>query len=100
MTQLSLLEEAGIPIVTALTQCHKQLISSAEIALGDYDGWLRRYEKIDANGLETIIDRWWWPGRGGAGKPNLPPTWRSLLDVLKKLNKEELGQQIDKYLKK
>lgn len=100
MAQLTLLEEIHIPIVTALMQSHKQLISAAEITLGDYDGWLHRYEKIDANGLETIIGRWWSPGRGGAGKHCLPPTWRSLLDVLRKMNMEELSQQIEKYLKR
>ena len=33
-----------------------------------------------------------------SGRSHFPPTWKSLLSVLKKLNLEELSQQIKDYL--
>ena len=93
MSSLSKLEEANIPIVTALKSVDtlKQLVSAARITLTEEDK-----EKLDENfcedDIDIVIERWL------TGASLLPPTWRSLHDVLRQINMAELSQQIVEFL--
>ena len=91
MSSLTRLEAANIPIVTALSPAYMQLASAAEVTL-DKDTKQKMMLGVDENQcLETVIEQW------QAGRSQLPPTWRSLKDALRKMNMKNLSQQIDNF---
>ena len=76
---LQQLEAAEIPVVTSLAKVREQLAA----AIGaQYDG----------EEFTEILSRW------VCGKTTCPPTWRSLYDVLRELDHEELVEQIEHFL--
>ena len=85
MLALSKLEYAGVQIITSLKAIHYQLTAHIGISVGTYYRDPEEYVK------QAII---LWK----SGRSCFPPTWKSLLSVLKKLNLEELSQQIKDYL--
>lgn len=84
----SKLEAAGIPVVTTLEKVYGQLKETAMVLPGFFIPWYLTPEES----FETVIEQWI------AGKSILPPTWRSLYNVLRKLNLGELSDQIEEYL--
>ena len=91
MSSLTRLEAANIPVVTALSPAYMQLASAAEVTL-DKDTKQKMMLGVDENQrLETLIEQW------QAGRSQLPPTWRSLKDALRKMNMEILSQQIKSF---
>ena len=80
MNSLSRLEEgAGIKIVTSLAEVPAQLAA----VLG-MEG--------EEQEVEIVIGKW------ESGQSQHPITWRSLLDVLKELDLEDLSQEIEDYM--
>ena len=79
---LDRLEAAGVQIVTSLEKILKQLADAIGLPNSNY------YKYV-----ETAISKWM------EGYSHRPVTWRSLLDVLKELNQEELVQQIEGYFR-
>lgn len=73
---LSRLEAARIPVLSSLAKIDgEQLEKTIGLSIGDYDDTLDRW-------IESCN----------------PPTWKSLYDVLKELDLEELSEQIEEYL--
>ena len=79
MPALSKLEYTGVQIITSLKAILSQL--RAHIGVSEYYRDFKR-----------VIIEW------NSGRSHIPPTWKSLLSVLKDLNLEELSQQIEDYL--
>lgn len=94
MSSLSRLEEANIPIITALTpkETLSQLVSAAGITLDEEDQTKLADELCKNEWVEVVIDRW----HSGASK--LPPTWKSLHDTLRAINLADLSQEIVDFL--
>ena len=87
MSCLSKLEEgAGIKVVSSLACVPSQLISIVGIELQDHAILSK------SSCVEVIVGQW----KSGGGK--LLPTWKSLLDVLKELDLEDLSQAIEDYM--
>lgn len=82
MGALCRLENAGIQVLTSLAE-------------GDNYEKIGRAVKIRnfSNRVEVVIDQWLLEK-----SPVLPPTWRSLYQVLRELNLKELSQQIEEFL--
>ena len=78
MNALDRLEATGIKIVTSLYGLHTKLVD----ILGVDKSWSVSY----------VINKWM------SGRSHRPSTWRTLLDILKKLDLVELSQQIEDYL--
>ena len=74
-SSLSRLEAAGIPVVTSLAEKQKRLVA----AIG-----------VTCDGSVEDVTRKWLEKK--------KPTWRLLYDMLKKLDLEELSEQIEDYL--
>ena len=82
MNSLCRLEEgAGIKIVTTLAEIAAQLAAVLGVEL-------RRGEEQ----VEMVIGKW------ESGQSKHPITWRSLLDILKELDLEDLSQEIENYM--
>ena len=86
MSSLSRLEEgAGIKIVSSLVEIPtQQLLSTARIFL----------EAVTEGASIEVIVRQWIE----SGYSLRPPTWRSLLAVLRELDLTDLSQQIEDYM--
>ena len=95
MSALCRLENKGIQVLTSLGILQRQLMVAAKITFiakaGSEYKKLRSNESKDA--VEVII-RQWILGDNSA----LPPTWRSLHQVLRELGLEELSQEIEEFL--
>lgn len=93
MSSLTRLEGlAKIDIVSSLTENHKQLVSAARIILD-----AKTEEKLlnitEPNiYFEVIIDQWI------AGMAKEPPTWSSLLQVLRQLDMEDVSIDIEDFM--
>ena len=48
----------------------------------------------DERKVEKVIDKW----TSGNYKPECPPTWQSLIKVLRKLDLANLGKQVEDHL--
>ena len=82
MNSLSRLEEgAGIKIVTSLAEIPAQLAAVLGVML-----------KTGEKQVEIVIGKW------ESGQSQHPITWRSLLNILKGLNLEDLRQEIEDYM--
>ena len=84
------LENKGIRVLTSLATCRKKLVEAAKVV------FTRRASfeyKHSSSKLETVIRQWTL-----GDNPTLPPTWRSLYQVLKELGFEEISQQIEEFL--
>ena len=81
---LSRLEAAGIPVLTSVWEEDKEL----QVAMATDIG--HQLEDPSCELLEMIVYRKLSRTR--------PPTWRSLHEVLRKLDLEELSQEIEEYL--
>ena len=80
MNSLSRLEEGvGIKIVTSLAEIPTQLAAVL--------GMKGREQEV-----EIVIGKW------ESGQSQHPITWRSLLDILKELDLEDLSQEIEDYM--
>ena len=85
MSSLSRLEAANIPVVTALSQTTPtQLVAAAGIT--------EVYLSSKQEQVEIVIKQW------QSGRSQLPPTWRSLHKVLRKMNLGYLSWQIENHL--
>lgn len=76
------LEATGIPVMTSIAGVQKPLA----VAIGV------QYNSYQSPDIDKILEQW------VSGNTSQPPTWRSLYDVLRKLDLEELSEQIDEYL--
>ena len=86
---LSKLEEgAGIKIVAPLSKVYVGLMSIIGVDVS-FD-----HNFSDESKVEKVISQW----TSGNGNGECPPTWKSLLDVLTKLDLAKLGKQIDDHL--
>ena len=85
MSSLSRLEEgAGIKIVSSLAKIPtQQLLSTTGISLKAV---------TEGASIEVTVGQW------ESGNSQHPPTWRSLLAVLRKLDLTDLSQQIEDYM--
>ena len=90
MSALCRLENKGIQVLTSLAACHKKLTEAAKVT---FTGRANFEYKHSSSKLEIVI-RHWTLGEN----PTLPPTWRSLYQVLRELGLEELSQQIEEFL--
>ena len=89
MSALSRLEGgAGIQVVTSLTKTYVQLMEIAGITVD----WENQRQPNPDRRIEIVIHKW------ETQKSLRPPTWRSLLDILRELGMNELSQQITDYL--
>ena len=89
MSALCRLENKGIHVLKSLERLQRQLMKAANVtftAKADTE-----YKKLRS--VEIIIRQWTL----GDNSP-LPPTWRSLYQVLRELGLEELSQQIEEFL--
>ena len=83
MNSLSRLEEgAGIKIVTSLADIPAQLAAVLGVSL----------MTGEEQQMEIVIGKW------ESGQSQHPITWRSLLDLLKELDLEDLSQEIEDYM--
>ena len=94
MSSLSKLEEKGLKVVSALDKVYKKFAAVVGVTLNNIENLLKFMEReynISARGMhmETVMSAW---------LREKHPTWRTLLEVLKKLNFEELSQDIEEYL--
>ena len=88
MSSLSKLEEgAGIKVLSSLAKIPAQLASLAGVTLHDQAGTSNKKACVEA-----VIEQW----KSVGGKH--PPTWKSLLDILKELDLEDLNQAVEDYL--
>ncbi len=86
---LSKLEEgAGIKIIAPLSRVHISLMSAIKVNV-KFD-----HNFSDESKVEKVISQW----TSGQCSRECPPTWKSLMDVLKKLELTNLGQQIEDHL--
>ena len=92
MSALCRLENKGIPVLKSLEPLHKELAVVAKVALSG--GANSEYMHSDPRNATEIIIRQWTLGE----KPILPPTWRSLYQVLRELGLEDLSQEIEEFL--
>ena len=88
MSSLHRLEKAGINIVTSLVENLSQVMSAAGIYLNT-----ELYEN-GTDCLKIVIGKW------ESGNSLIPPTWKSLLDILKDLHLEDLSLLIKIYFGK
>ena len=91
MSSLYRLEAANIPVVTVLKQTHTQLVAAAGIILTNHLKEKLADEDNKDEYLDIVIDQW------QSGRSQLPPTWRSLYEVLRKINLDYLSQQIEEF---
>lgn len=85
MSSLSRLEGKGWQVLSALAKVHAELASEVGITLCQ--------ERLPPRScVEWVIEKW----VNGLGKCS--PTWRELFRVLKQLNLEAMGLQIEDYL--
>ena len=91
MSALYRLEAAGIKVVTTLAGIHKHLTATAGIFLNDY---IRSTFSTcgPEECVEAVISNWLYR------RCSLPPTWRSLLDVMRSQGLEELAEEIEIHL--
>ena len=83
MNSLSRLEEgAGIKIVTSLAEIPAQLAAVLGV----------RLMTVEEKQVEIVIGKW------ESGQSQHPITWRSLLDILKELDLEDLSQEIEDFM--
>ena len=83
MNSLSRLEEgAGIKIVTSLADIPAQLAAVLGV----------RLMAGEEQQVEIVIRKW------ESGQSQLPISWRSLLDILKELDLEDLSQEIEDFM--
>ena len=88
MSAFSRLEAAGISVLASLARFRTQIATRAGVS-DSHSG--RTYTGIER--LELMVSEW------VAGKWNLlPPTWRSLFEIMDKLGLEEISHQIDRNL--
>ena len=81
---------AGIQILSTLAKIPRQLVSVAGVHMDAHNHW-KDYEGTVIC-IEMIIDEW------KPGKSRRPPTWRSLLDVLRELDLKDLSQDLEEYM--
>ena len=82
------LEEAEIPLMTSLTRVYHKLVS----VVLDKSSKQQLYLPTPLEHTKLAMYKW------VSGESTYPPTWQSLYDVLRKLNLEELSEQIVEYL--
>lgn len=88
-SSISRLEEgAGINIMTLLADKCKQLMLEIGLTL-EPQAKSKTSPKLNVN---FIFKQW------ESGKSTQPPTWRSLLKILRKLNFNDMSQQIEDFL--
>ena len=91
VSSLSQLEEvAGISIMTALAENFTDVLSSIDAAKTVEASLRPTMNRADY--AEFVICEW------ESDRSHLPPTWGSLLRVLKQLHLRDLSQQIEDYL--
>ena len=84
MLALSKLNYAGVEFITSLEAILYQLTAHIGVRI--------EYSCDPEECVKRAIVEW------ESGRSRLPPTWKSLLSVLKDLNLEELSQHIEDYL--
>ena len=88
MNSLYRLEAMGINVVSPLAEVNPEMISVAGISLD-----MPSQEGMSKTScLELVIEKW------ENGFSHLPPTWRSLMRVLKELHLNDMNQQIEDCL--
>ena len=92
MSALCRLEDKGIQVLASLEALHKELAEAAKITFTARASSV--YNGLHSRDAVEIVIRQWTLG----GDPTLPPTWRSLYQVLRELGLEELSQQIEEFL--
>ena len=90
MSALCRLENNGIQVLTMLRSCRKKLAEAANVTFTARASFEFKYSSLK---LEMVIRQWTL-----GASPALPPTWRSLYQVLRELGLEELSQQIEEFL--
>ena len=90
MNVLYRLELVGINVVTSLAKVYTQVMRTAGLTM--YESLRESLSgcKTDIKCLEVIVKEW-----VEFGNAYFPPTWRSLLNMLRQLNMESLSQQIE-----
>ena len=89
MSALCRLENKGIGVLTSLETQHMDLAEVVNIEIAEKAcGY-----SSPRNSVEFIVRQWTL-----GDDPTLPPTWRSLYKVLRKLGLVELSQKIEKFL--
>ena len=74
---LSRLEAAGIPVLTSLEKVDEKLAAA-----------------IGVQNTSKVLKKW----ASGEFLSTRPPTWRTLYEVMRELDLEELSQEIEEYL--
>ena len=74
---LSRLEAAGIPVLTSLEKVDEKLAAA-----------------IGAQNTSKVLKKW----ASGEFLSTRPPIWRTLYEVMRELDLEELSQEIEEYL--
>ena len=95
MIALGKLQAADIPVVTALTEKFKQRRCPVSGVLKE-DCYASLLAKSHSDQRWEIWLKEWL--KSEPADHSLPPTWRSLFEVLRQLDLEELSQDIESHL--
>ena len=103
MRVLSLVEVAGIPVMHSIDIYTEEIRKT--VSIRHMKSEPRTDERMWHLGERSSSRHFWWSSVGrlfadwlkGGGK--LPPTWRSLLQVIRQLGLVDLANQVETYLK-
>ena len=88
------LEGMGIQIISSLADIHMELKTLARVPMTvdiQYQTSDKMFKEHPQETVEIFITHW----KSKSQSSRYPPTWRSLLDILKDLGLNELSQRIE-----
>ena len=103
MRALSLVEVAGIPMMHSIDIYTEEIRTTVSIrhmkseSQTDEPMWHLGERSSSRHFLQSRVGRLFADWLKGGGK--LPPTWRSLLQVIRQLGLDDLANQVETYLK-
>ena len=103
MRALSLVEVAGIPVMYSIDIYTEKIRKTVSIrhmkseSLTDEPMWALGERSSSRRTLWSRVGRLFADWLKGGGQ--LPPTWRSLLQVIRQLGRDDLANQVETYLR-
>ena len=102
MRALTLVEAAGVPVMRNIETHSRHIRDTVGFKVSEHrvsdpktDPFLLRLTSLTHVSSECLSVFTDWLTRGG----KLPPTWRSLLHVIRQLGLDDLANQVETYLK-
>jgi len=87
---LSKLEELGMPVLKVMAAAASRVKEAVRLDLEEEENKLTM--AAGREGVAAVLEFW------RDGKGSRPPTWRSLIEVLREISEEKLSQEIESYL--